>query len=660
MGMFLELKYLGKWMVHMKFSFRNANRLLTFLVLTLLLVSCSGEMKGSTASSSQSSSQSQKDPTLPTTTTTTRMTTTTTLAPTTTTTTRMTTTTTLAPTTTTTTRMTTTTTLAPTTTTTTRMTTTTTLAPTTTTTTRMTTTTTLAPTTTTTTLISTPAASNSNPVTQAVVGSRTTYNVGPNQTYLEPDTIPWGALQAGDVVNIYYRATPYKYKICLRGQGTQINPIIINGVTDSSGNRPKFDFKDARTSAGCNAGGTNNVFNTSSQYSLEDYGGIVIKPGTSDPAGYKPRWIQIKNLEFGGAAAGNQFTGLTGATMTYGDSGGIWLQPSADILIENNIIYDNAFGIFTMAKDSVLESACERIIIRNNRIYGNGRVNNYYDHNLYIQATNPIIEGNFIGQVRSGSSGASYKSRSSGEIFRYNYVVSSSRAVDWVQSEDQESGIAAQPDYGIDYAYGNIIVNDCDLGSCATNPIHYGGDNLGEQENVSSVYDPGAKYRSRLYFYNNTVINKVKMSQSYRTHIFDLSLVGTTVEAWNNIFYLQGDSLFSWLEIAGKLNLRGNNIISGTIGIGDINATHPANFSVVSSSGLTIANPNFVNATSNNYNLSAGSPALNQGTGIPSGISPNTSYMNIPVTRQPYLQLNGLSTRSINGSALDLGAVEGP
>lgn len=74
--------------------------------------------------------------------------------------------------------------------------------------------------------------------------------------------------------------------------------------------------------------------------------------------------------------------------------------------------------------------------MRNSRVYGNGVVGSYYEHNFYVQAHMPVIEGNYIGEVRAGSEGSSYKSRSSGEVFRYNYVVSSTRAMDWVYSED--------------------------------------------------------------------------------------------------------------------------------------------------------------------------------------------------------------------------------
>lgn len=144
-------------------------------------------------------------------------------------------------------------------------------------------------------------------------------------------------------------------------------------------------------------------------------------------------------------------------------------------MIENNVIYDNGFGLFTMAKDGVLSEACKRLVLRNNRIYGNGVNGSYLEHNVYMQSTNPIVEGNYFGQVRAGSQGSTYKSRSSGEVFRYNYVEASARAIDFVHSEDQAAGIAAQPDYGTDYIYGNIIVNDHNLpNGGAYEPIHYG------------------------------------------------------------------------------------------------------------------------------------------------------------------------------------------
>ncbi len=500
----------------------------------------------------------------------------------------------------------------------------------------------------------------SNPVTNPVLGQNRTFNVGPGQEYTSPDTVPWASLVAGDAVNIFHSETPYKIKLCLRGQGTLAKPIVINGVTDSLGRRPKFDFNGAKTASGCNLGGSNNIFNLASQYSLESYGGIIIKPGANDPYLYKPKFITIQNLELGGAAYGNTFQSLDGTTKTYGDSAGIWIQPSDDITLVNNVIYDNAFGVFTMAKNGLLGEACVRTRVRNNRIYGNGRVNNWFDHNLYIQSASPIIEGNYIGQTRAGSAGSSYKSRSSGEIFRYNYVVSSARAIDLVYSEDQNQGIAIESNYGTDYVYGNIIVNDCSSGRCATNPIHYGGDNLGEQENVANVFNPTSKYRQHLFFFNNTVINNAKSTEMYRVQMFDLSLKETTVYAWNNIFHNEGTSNFHWVEFAGNVNFVGPNLVSGKNPL-TAQGSVASNFSLINSQNIILGNANFSNFNSGNYKLASDSSAINKGITIPQNVLNGIGAFNFGVISEsnytPQLGSNGMINR-VNNGLIDLGAFE--
>ena len=58
-----------------------------------------------------------------------------------------------------------------------------------------------------------PPAATASPATacsSALTGSHQTYNVGPGQTYTELTDVPWLSLQAGDVVSIHYRNTPYQ------------------------------------------------------------------------------------------------------------------------------------------------------------------------------------------------------------------------------------------------------------------------------------------------------------------------------------------------------------------------------------------------------------------------------------------------------------------
>src|SRR5262249_53026836 len=497
--------------------------------------------------------------------------------------------------------------------------------------------------------------SPSNPVTAPLTGSRT-FDVGPGHTYEEPDTVPWGSLTAGDVVNIYYRAAPYAWKIGLRGQGTPANPIVVNGVTDANGNRPVFQFGGSRTASGSNPGGAANVFTGVPEYG-ESLGGIVIKRGPSDDYfTYKPQWIAIRNLELAGASSGATYTTLAGGSAAFGAAAGIHVLVGRDILIENCVVTDNSVGVFMMAKDELLSQACERVTVRSCRVSGNGIAGSWVEHNFYVQCANPLIEGNFIGQTRPGSLGSSYKSRASGEIFRYNYVEASARACDWVHAEEQSSGIAAQADYGTDFAYGNVIVNDFSLpNGGAYAPIHYGGDNQGEQEPGQPLFSPTLAYRSQLYFFHNTVINRDPSGQTYRVVVFDVSVVSGTIDAWNNIIACSGAQNFSWVEYAGTVNLRGMNLASGAIAAARPEAT-PEQYSINQLGWLLTSDPLFTSAATHDYSIQSGSPAIDMSTAAAD--LPDSVLLAHPVSYQPRMRTNGLAPRPVLGSAFDLGAIE--
>jgi len=335
----------------------------------------------------------------------------------------------------------------------------------------------------------------SNTVTTALTatGTGTTYSVY-NDT--DMDNVPWGALGAGDVVNIYWKSTPYARKWGMgrniANTGTASNPIIVNGVTDASGNRPKFNFNGATTAKGSNPslltgpyfGNTAyDLYNQADPYNnLEDYTGVLIRGFYQS----SPAFIQIKNLELYGARG--TFTSLSGITTSYITSplgyptSAIRVQNGNDILIENCVIKDCGWGMFTQTNGPNLVDTVNRFTMRKCFLSGNGVVGSGTEHNAYIQGTNPVIEGNYFGPLIDGALGSSYKSRASGEIFRYNWVETNARAIDFVEPEDQASGIIGiydQSDYGIDHVYGNVIAVDEDQMKTQNevyHPFHFGSD----------------------------------------------------------------------------------------------------------------------------------------------------------------------------------------
>lgn len=408
------------------------------------------------------------------------------------------------------------------------------------------------------------------PVSVALTGTRT-IGIGPGQTYATPGAFDWGTLQAGDVVNIWPNTggAAWPWKLGIRAQGTEAAPIIINGVTAADGTRPIFDFAGA-TTAPCTG-----VFTATPAYG-ESLGGIVIKRGSSDDYyTYKPKWLQIRNLELRGARNGASYTALNGSSYAYSSAGALYCLVVADLIVENCILTDSGFGLFVMAKDGLLSQACERITLRNSRIYGNGVSGSYLEHGVYMQCDSPIVEGCYIGPLRSGAQGSSYKDRSARLIMRHNDVVAHARALDLVYSEEQASGIAALSYYGQDYVYGNRIKSNVYEG------IHYGGDNLGEQDSSSTVFVPTSPYRARLFFWGNEVDYT---STEYRADAFGLSLASTIAEIWNNKLTFGGVTEMTLLEYAGIARLYNNEVV-GSVALSGRSDAYAGHISITNTSG---------------------------------------------------------------------------
>ena len=518
-----------------------------------------------------------------------------------------------------------------------------------------------------------PAPAGSNPVTYAITGTRTW------QVYSEADidAVPWATLGAGDVVNIYHRAEPYRKIIRLRAQGTLESPVVVNGVTDASGNRPVFHGSGATVAAGCVTNDGNSVFNATDpaawQY-REAIGLLGTANGLTDP--YDQQWpahIHWLNLEITGCKHGAPWTDARGVSHTWSEASGMRIQNGRSIVLDNCVIHDNDFGYFTQSRDATEGTAVQEPVVRNCRIYGNGMVGRSTEHNLYVQARGPLIEGNFIGTLRTGALGSAYKSRSTGEVFRYNTVVAAQRLADFVEPEEQTQGLNLRADQPFVHCYGNLFVNDFKSSyGGSVQPIHLGQDKFPEEGGatkwvggaavpnaqltdadlrIAKTAENGSTYyieatpRHTLFFYHNTVIYRSDQSDTWRVAVFDLSLAGTatrprtTVHEWGNAYKLMGSTRWTLTEYAGHVEHRGGSVWDVQGGLFLQHDAAAADRS--SSNGTRPAATMAVNTTT--WVLDTPAVAPYTPAGMPAGWRPELAA----VTRQPAgYGLNGTTARS--------------
>lgn len=378
-----------------------------------------------------------------------------------------------------------------------------------------------------------------------LTGSGTTYHVGPGQAITELTDVPWLSLQAGDVVNIHHRAEPYRTKFALRAQGTADAPVVIHGVTDAKCNRPVISGQNAVTARDAVA---MNFFNK--QYT-EPYGLIFLYKSRDQAWGSRPKHIRIANLKLTGAHKDNRYTAQDGSTGTYvGGAAAIYAVVVEDLTIENCEITRNGNGVFVNSKSE--DEASRGVYIRHNRLWDNGNVGSWYEHNLYIQTARALYEGNYIGQLIPGARGSSMKDRSSATVVRYNHIVAAARAIDLVEIEGGVKQVLKDPLYPNAWVYGNLIVNDFrNPGQSSVKLIHWGGDN-----------DERYFRQGTLHFYNNTVLHQSTQAQAWYMALFDMPTSQHKVEARANLFVNQGTTQMRVGHEAGTIEFNGTNWIS--------------------------------------------------------------------------------------------------
>lgn len=355
-------------------------------------------------------------------------------------------------------------------------------------------------------------------------GQRRTIDVGPGREHEDLNSVPWLALEAGDVVNIHFREAPYATKFALRARGTAERPVIVNGVTDAKCRRPAISAANATTASDALAAG---YFETPAGEALEGLGAIVLARGAADPWGWRPAYVQIRNLAISGASSAQSFIAHDARPRRYArGAAAIHASAVAHLTIENCEISRNDNGVFVNSRNESIAELSSHVTLRNNRIADNGVVGSWLEHNAYLQAVRTLVEGNYIGQLIPGAKGSSLKDRSTATVVRYNHVVAAARALDLVEPEGGVEIARSDPLFPYAWVYGNLIVDDWDNpGVSSAALIHWGGDNVPENFRNGT-----------LYFYQNTVLSRQGKNQFWHLTVFDLPNAKQSVEAWSNVF----------------------------------------------------------------------------------------------------------------------------
>jgi len=451
----------------------------------------------------------------------------------------------------------------------------------------------------------------------------TIYNVGPGQALPNIGSVPWESLVAGDTVNIFWQAAPYREKFILSRVGTAAAPITVHGVLGPNGERPILDGNGATTRPQLN-------------YYSQERGVIKIGGSTvpfADGITVNPQYLVIENLEIRGAKSPNTFTKADGTTASYTlPASAIYLEFGDNITVRNLDIHDCGNGFFSFSSDTTTSS---NVLVESCYMHDNGNSGSNTHHNNYTESRGITFQFNRFGQVCAGCAGNGLKDRSSGLVVRYNWFEGAvNRQLDLVDAQDS-SILRNDPNYHRTYVYGNIIVVD-PLNGGNNDVVHFGGDTAGN----------GNGYRfGPLYFYNNTVVSH----RTDKTRLLRLDTNNQSADARNNIFHATAaaGSTLKLLDSFGIVTLENNWFKTGWA---RFNVNKPKG-SVTDIGTITGASPGFVNEAGLDFHLAAGSPCIDTGTTLNPDVLPTFNVI------LEYVKHLMSTARAVHGT-LDIGAYE--
>ncbi|MFH1390111.1 MAG: polysaccharide-degrading enzyme [Candidatus Margulisiibacteriota bacterium] len=439
----------------------------------------------------------------------------------------------------------------------------------------------------------------------------TLYEVGPGKAYTNIGDVPLESLQAGDVVRVYWRSTPYKEKVLLSGTGTAAAPIVLMGVPNASGDLPVLDGTNATTR------------DQLRYYQLGDAQRGVVTIGSNHTLGdsYKPSYIIVANLELKSANLDNTFTynhGSGTATYSYlSNAASIHIPRGDHIKIYNCVLQDSGNGLFAASSAGIEAYMTRDILVEGCYIHNNGVVGQDTRHNVYTEVIGIVFQYNRFGPPRASSWGNNLKDRSAGTVIRFNWFEGGARQCDLVEADNSGGVTDLDPSYAKTYVYGNIFIKGSD--STSSQVIHYGGDLDGAPTYL--------RYRQgTLYFYNNTVVSRRV------TAILGLDVPASIANVRNNIIYsVSGAGEYPGIiTLSGTANMYNNWIWANpdpnlkmhdlykTPQPGDVPGT--VNWHTTTLEGSSI-DAVFVDHTNNDFRLKTGSPCIGSGGSLSPDVS---------------------------------------
>jgi hypothetical protein len=423
----------------------------------------------------------------------------------------------------------------------------------------------------------------------------TVYEVGPSQAYKTIQAVPWTALKDGSTVRIHNEdrtgthPTTYHEYLQVQGHAARTQPIRVCGVPDATGNLPVIDASDST--------GRPDV----SAYSA---GYAVVGIGATGWAGfYSGTWNGPQNLIVEGLKIQNAKPAYTYKTPP-GAAGTPWIAGAAcvrvftsmDTVVRGIDAYNCSDGFMSDFNANNGYSAMANTLYEGNHLHSNGEVGSYFEHQLYIQGWNEVVQFNIVDQYQSGAQGANLKGRGFPEILRYNYFGDgATRQLDLVDNEDAAPystfegylwggpksyrsvdpmdaytadllAAAVEAHHG-DYVYGNVFVN-----TQAGATIHYSDDHgSGESDRIGT-----------LWFYNNSFYeSQCNGCPNYRWFMFDTSSGGGNdypeiewpqVQVHNNAIWMASPAkpIFFWNSRATQFTTFGKNVINSNWGSGNM------------------------------------------------------------------------------------------